>query len=513
MKYKVALISFDCIQDLGIQSLHSVLSHSGYDSKSFHIKSDPWTLDQKSIINEEDTDILLNSLIDINPNLVGISLKSIAYDHTKKLTESIKKLLPNVKTIWGGTHPSILPEECVDFADFVCVGEGEEPLLELVKNLSNGNNTREIQSIWSNENGAVYRNPTRCVINDIDKIPLPLIGDRNQFYIFKGRKENSLPYPEWMTMTIRGCPFKCSYCANETIIEAFKRKKLRRRSVNHVIEELVLVKSNLRNVRMITINDDVFTVNKKWVKEFSSLYKEKIGIPFVVQVHPLYVNEQTLSHLKDAGMVSITMGIQSGSERVRKEIFFRNTSNQQLVDAVNVINKLKFHSRFDIIHDNPYETRQDKLETVELLLKLRRPFYLTIYSLCWFPRTKLTEKALKDGFITKQHIEGKFKKAMLYESGSGLFKTEEDIFFADLYYLAVTNYFPRPVVRLFKNYAFLERNPIFLKSITTFVQLCKAFFLIISGAYKVLIGKGSRENILGGFELVKRHLKLRRYGT
>ena len=508
MNYKVSLVSIDCNQELATQLLHSVLIESGVDVKSFYIKSNPHDVDAAGQLEEKDIEVFFDHLKKFNPDLVGFSLKSPIFDSARNLTKKTRTVLSDTKVIWGGVHPSISPEESIKHSDFVCVGEGEESLLELVKKLSNGEKGNDVQNIWARENGSIRKNSQRASVENLDALPLPKINDGNHFFISNGKIGNTFSLPEWTILTSRGCPFKCWFCTNETIDEIYKRRALRRRSVGNVIDELVQVKSKLENVEIISFQDDIFTVNQRWIEEFVPQYKKKIGLPFIAQTHPTFVKTKVITLLKEAGLQALMMGIQSGSERVRKEVFFRKTSDQHILNAVNILKEVNIpYVRYDLIHNNPYETRQDKLNTVNLLLKFPRPVGLNIFQLHWYPKTKLTEKALKEGIISEQQIEGKVTNKHAFQRGVTSFNYKEDIYFANLYYLATSSYFPMTLVRFLSNYHFFERYPIIIDNVVFFTKFLKFFFFGLNGLFKILQGKGSKENIFGGLEMLKRFIR------
>ena len=507
MKYKVALISPDCLQDLAIQIFHSLLSGKGYDSKCLYIKRKD--KDTEAV----DLDTSIGLLKQINPDLVGITVKSPYFQIVKALNEKIKKELPNVKTIWGGVHASLLPEECIKYADFVCIGEGEEAFLELVEKLSLGKDTHNIKNIWAREKSAVYKNPIRPLIRDLSQFPLPLLNDGNQFYISNGKFSNTFNLSEWVILSSRGCPFECSYCSNLRLKEFHKAEALRRRSVENVIEEAVLIKSKLKDINLIVFNDDIFTFNRNWIREFAPKYKEKVGIPFLVITHPIFVKEDIMAMLKDAGLHVVLMGIQSGSERVRTEVFNRKTTNRQIIEATEILKKINVpFKRYDMIHDNPYETREDKIETLNLLLQLARPYEMNFFSLIWFPKTQLTERALSEGIVTEEQIEGNCSKSLEQTRIlRGYQRTEEDIYFANLYYLAITYGFPKNFVRLITNSRLIERYNVFLNATILFVKVTKGLIFALDGFVKLCKGKGSVDKIWGGLEMLKRYLSFKRY--
>jgi radical SAM superfamily enzyme YgiQ (UPF0313 family) len=489
-----------------------VLIDGGIDVKSYYIKSNPRAVDAMGDLNENDIEVFLGNIKNLNPDLVGFSLKSPIFHMGKYITKKIKTLLPNVKIIWGGVHPSLLPEESIKYSDFVCVGEGEEAILELVEKLSNGEKGNDVQNIWAKEKDFIYKSSQRPIVKDLDTLPLPKFNDKKQFYISDGKTTNAYSLPEWTVMSSRGCPYKCWYCSNEIIDEVYKRGALRRRTVDNVIDELLLVKSKLTSIKIIYFGDDVFTISKKWIEEFAPKYKKQIGIPFAVQTYPSFVNNEVINLLKEAGLCAAMIGIQSGSERVRKEIYFRKTSDKQILNAVEILKNHNIpYSRYDFIHNNPYETREDKVSTLNLLLKFPRPFGLNIFQLLWYPKTKLTEKALKEGVISQQTVEGNCHRTLAFQRSSGSVNYQEDIYFANLYYLAGSNYFPKILVRFFSNYHLFERYQIIINAVIFFTKFLKALFFGFHGLIKVLQGKGSKETILGGVEMLSRFILPKRY--
>src|SRR5262249_16597466 len=109
--------------------------------------------------------------------------------------------------------------------------------------------------------------------------------------------------------------------------------------------------------------------------------------------------------MRDAGLWCTTMGIQSGSERIRRDSYERETSNQTITKACEIFARHGVGRNLDFIGDNPYETDEDRRETVELLTRLPKPSYFNFFSLTYFPGVDLTERALRDGFIKRDDVE------------------------------------------------------------------------------------------------------------
>ncbi|HEY6131728.1 MAG TPA: radical SAM protein, partial [Halioglobus sp.] len=174
----------------------------------------------------------------------------------------------------------------------------------------------------------------------------------------------------YQIMTQRGCPFSCSFCIESRYQEMFgKKSSLRRRSVDLVIEELVAAKEKF-NPRVLWFWDDVFTVNPRWLKDFLPKYKEKVGIPFWCYTYPTTHDLGRLKDLKEAGCNCISMGIQSGSERILQDVYNRPTPLDRVIEASQEIIDAGLHGYFDLISKSSFETEADLRSTFEFLIDL-----------------------------------------------------------------------------------------------------------------------------------------------
>jgi radical SAM superfamily enzyme YgiQ (UPF0313 family) len=158
----------------------------------------------------------------------------------------------------------------------------------------------------------------------------------------------------------------------------------------------------------IAFLDDVFVAAPtQRIVEFAQLYQKKIGLPFYCIVSPLTINEKKLTALLDAGLIRISMGIETGSKRIQ-DLYERPINNTVILKAALLVHK--FIDRmmppvYDVITDNPYEETQDQLDTLALLQQIPRPYGLLMFSLIFYPGTALYERALDDGLIDNEKEE------------------------------------------------------------------------------------------------------------
>jgi radical SAM superfamily enzyme YgiQ (UPF0313 family) len=390
----VALISF-LTNSINTRSLSSYLKKNGHDVICFFC---PVAFNQKNL--NELTDLLKTNDI----GLVGISLVTDDYCSAVLVTGEIKRKL-NVPVIWGGAHVNVKPEECLQHADMICLGEGEEALLDLVENNSEGEFDMSTKNVWLNTENGIVRNELRNLEENLDKYPFPDFDLTTQFVMNEKGFENLTEEHfngEYSIMTSRGCPYSCHYCYNSYRRKQYKGKGkyLRKRSIENIIDELVIATTNFKNLRIINFWDDSFVTRSiEEFAKFKDLYKARVRLPFFALIEPMAFDYNKIAILKEAGLSGLQVGIQSGSQRVNKLVYNRPVLNKKILEIANFINKIGINVKYDIIFNNPYEISEDVADTVKLLLKFPRPFILQGYNLIFYPETVLTDKALHDNYI------------------------------------------------------------------------------------------------------------------
>jgi len=336
-------------------------------------------------------------------SIVGISVMTDNFYFAGRLNKDIKKFLPHAHVIWGGIHPTLEAEECLNYADSVCVGEGEISFLSLINNIFHNENYSLLSGIGTKTfDKRVIINPPPPLINNLDSLP-PIRYDWRRFYIQDARgfrhfdnreyeRYSNYDGEDYTIMTSRGCPFSCTYCCNSFINELYHtRGRIRRQSVNHVIKEIKLAKRTINNIKFINFNDDQFLTDRKWNNEFCRKYKKEVNLPFIVRLCPGTFDENDVKKLKKTGMLFTTVGIQSGSERTNRIIFRRRFDKNAIIEASRIFSKNGIHPFYDVIINNDLENDSDRRKTIELLLELQKPFAFNFFALTAFPKTQLEQ--------------------------------------------------------------------------------------------------------------------------
>ena len=426
---KVLLVSFYNEEAYGLRSLHSCLVADNVDARMlfFKIESKHYRVNHddelkknfNAIINEvteKESKLFLDFISEFKPDVIAFSLVSSNFHLYKRIYSRIKNL-DGFKIIIGGWQPSLNPEECIHYTDYLCIGEGERAICELIRKLRDCEPVDNIENFWINKETTIVKNKVRPLTDNISSFPLPLFDDKFSYSIENSEIVSGEPYSDnirYGTFIGRGCPYHCTYCSNSYMAKNIYPKswaKTRYRNIEHVMNELRIVKEKLTKVHSINFYDEVFSPSMDWIKVFFKKYKEEIAIPFYCMFFPGSCSEEQCKVLTDAGLKGVWLGVQSGSERVRREVFKRYYKNGKILEQAQIFHKHGVDVRYDFIFDNPFETFKESLESIYLMFELPQPFSLTPFSLKFFPNTEITKMALKAGFITKSSLDDQRDKS------------------------------------------------------------------------------------------------------
>lgn len=423
---KVSLVSpYNVITASGVRTLSAVLKAAGFETRlvmlppvgakagwgeaGVNIAYPPAVLDQVS-------DVVRDS------DLIGISLSSNYFDNAIHITRHLRDAT-RAPIIWGGVHPTLRPEECLEHADLVCVGEGEDALLELVQDMASGRDGDGVRNIWRKRNGEIVRAPLRPLPTDLDAYPDPDYDLDAEYVLHEGTLQpmtrallceflGHITYEKgasYRAIMSRTCRQRCAYCANSALGKLYgKEWRVRRRSVAHFIGELKQAVARFPEIQRIVIEDEFFLDDDGTIRDFCSAYKKEIGLPFVVTgMFPSLITEERIRLLVDAGMSRAGVGVQTGSDRVMQKVFQRPCTREQIVRVFGILNRFKdrFKPTYQYIVDNPWETEGDQLETLRQLLIIPKPYILEFFSLTLFPGTRLSERAIEEGIVTDEHSQ------------------------------------------------------------------------------------------------------------
>jgi anaerobic magnesium-protoporphyrin IX monomethyl ester cyclase len=366
----------------------------------------------------------------LDADLVGVSVYTNYLLEARAATAAVRRVC-SAPIVWGGVHATVMPAESMEDADMVCVGDGEDTVPALLDALAGSLKISTVPGLWYRDDaGAVQSNPVGQLAQDLDIFPDPLYQDLDHILVasltdgsisalteerlrdlirYNGRYyglPDAQPYYGYLAMTSRGCPYRCAYCVNNALNRIYRGqgRVLRFRSVERVIDELVSVRQRFPFINLIHFFDDNLCARStEDLARFAKLYRERVGLPFKCNLHPANSSEEKIDLLVEAGLVSVEMGIESGSERTNKEVYTRPHHNKSILDVANLLatrHRGRVVSYYDIIMDNPWETHLDVSQTIRLVQDIPRPFRLSHFSLTFFPGTALFQRAMEEGLVT-----------------------------------------------------------------------------------------------------------------
>ncbi|MCG6894236.1 MAG: B12-binding domain-containing radical SAM protein [Desulfobacteraceae bacterium] len=404
----VVLVALYRFQNFPIRILHAQLeAMKGVDLHTVFFKNHLTNAIQQQTDAEER--LFGETMEALQPDLVGMSVYSPYVACARRLTEIVRNRT-RALVLWGGIHPTLSPESCMEEADIICRGEGEGALSELVSALGSGREFRGIENLWVRQGDGIRRNPMRPLIQNLDAMPFPAYDRPNFSFIESDRVWQDDPAIEESTLAVmpaRGCPFHCSFCVNSLLRPMYKElgPYSRRRSVDNIIEEILSVLRLERSrVRMIEFHDENFGTSEGWLRDFERRYPTEIGLPFKVQYNPTLIRASVVKRLVDCGLHRLKFGIETGTDSIRKRVFNRAGRNRDILRMAWEIADLDVKTRYDLILDNPYDTDDTLRETLAFILRLPKPPRFNLYSLQFFPHYPLTRKALADGHVTKREV-------------------------------------------------------------------------------------------------------------
>jgi len=340
---------------------------------------------------------------------------------TAEIIAKVRELKPDAYIVWGGIHPIIVPEDAIKHADAVCTGEGEFAFETFFEKFKNGEDYTKTRNFWFRKGEEIIQNGFLPLMTseEMGKLPLLQYGENEQIFdIEQGfreiRDDDYLEYNglSYNTVWSIGCPFKCTYCGNTKFIENDETyRKIRHSPVEYILDEIEHALNTHPFISSICFHDDSFLALKpETLREFATKYRARFDTPFAIfGVIPNYVREEKIEILLEAGMNRVRMGLQNGSARIL-EFYDRPSPPKIMNHAAGVLRKYRRYMippAYDVILDNPIETKEDVVENLVFLKNLARPFTLNIFSLRSIPNTIL-EKQMEERDISIDKIAGNY---------------------------------------------------------------------------------------------------------
>lgn len=300
-------------------------------------------------------------------DIVGFSVMTPMMEDVIELVHELNKAQKKPLVVFGGAHPTAVPEDSLNYCDVVCLGESESSFYELCVAFRDKKPFDGVKGIYYKKGGKIKFTGARDYIDNLDKIPFPARDLLPMDLYMKnksGRQRWCIPQPSTSMIATRGCPASCTYCATKYI----HGRKIRYRSVKNVIDEIKLLKIKY-NVRSIYFNDDTFTANLPWLTELCKELK-KLKIKWSTNTRVDLIDEHKLRMMKNAGCSFISFGIESGSQEILSRILKKGTTLEKIKQAFDLTSEIGIMNQGTCMIGIPGETKEDIEKTIKFVKKL-----------------------------------------------------------------------------------------------------------------------------------------------
>jgi radical SAM superfamily enzyme YgiQ (UPF0313 family) len=412
-EFRVVLVCVHGTHWMASRYVHALINSKGYDTHTVFFRE---TFEQVLAATKAEIELCADTIMALNPDVIGFNVTSMGYRECMTVSRELRKRGCKTPILWGGTHATLQWKQCLQEnkeVNYLCRGEGDEAFPELLEALRLGEDPTKIPNICVNlPDGKIKDNPPRPLAQNLDELPWNDYEDVNKHFIIQKKVyhgHNPIPFQQhtYYINTARGCPFRCTFCGNSALAEKEngKGRYMRRRSVQSVIEEIKEARRRFPGIDFIYFWDDVFTAYPSWVLEFCEAYEREVNLPFFCYTHPEMITEELMGALVKAGLKRVTMGIESGSYRVRSQIMSRFETNDNITKSSLIQAGRGVEITYDFIL-SAFEDEQDKKEGLELCLGLQKPFKAQMHTMTYYPGYPITVKALSQGHIQPGDVVG-----------------------------------------------------------------------------------------------------------
>jgi radical SAM superfamily enzyme YgiQ (UPF0313 family) len=341
---------------------------------------------------------------DFCPDIVSISNM---FTENRQTAHEVSKLVaevdPNITIIMGGCHASTMPELVLKedpYTDFVVIGEGEDTITKLVDCLEHNKNFKSLPGIAFRNKEGIQINPRAPLIADINKIPYPAYDlFKMKTYTCSARKYFTTPklFPVIQMVTSRGCPFSCFFCAAHKVFG----RCYRTRTAENVLNEIKMLQDRF-GIREFQFYDDNFTLNRERVMHLlRGLKKMKFNgtwLPLNLSIFSL--DEEMIALMKATGCYRLILAIESGSDKVLREVINKPLTTKQVRKTVEIARKYDFELVGFFVIGLPGETKEDIQMTVDFAEELELDYF--IFSIATpYPGSRLYEVCREKEYLVK----------------------------------------------------------------------------------------------------------------
>ncbi|MDD5465401.1 MAG: radical SAM protein [Candidatus Omnitrophica bacterium] len=282
--------------------------------------------------------------------------------------------------IAGGHHPTFCPKDFLEeknIFDYVVLGEGEQTLYELLNAIESKAEVDKIDGLAFYRDGELHKTKPRQLLENLDFFSLPPYHLLDLTYYLQPRTDliRNIFISGIGIQTTRGCPFNCTFCGNNSLVSANSyTSRIRSRPAEVVVKEIAYLKNKFK-IDGFSIEDDMFTLNDRRVIEFSNLLKDRdLRLVWGCQSHVNTFSENMAKNMKEAGCIQVEFGVESGSERILKEMK-KGATIKKIKQAFQICKKYSLRSLANFLINTPTEQEEDLAATFRLANSIKATKY------------------------------------------------------------------------------------------------------------------------------------------
>ena len=349
------------------------------------------------------------------PDLIMLSVVEPTWGQGRKLLESIRDIRPYV--VVGGVFAIMAPEAIIahELVDAVCIGEGEEAVPEFCRRFAAGDDLTSLPGFWFKTPRGVRCNSIAPLVN-LDAAPLldfSLFPPERFIKPMQGRMLKMVPVE-----FSRGCPYRCTYCANHALEQHFapSGKWYRWKSLDRIFIELKAYAERYSIEFFYFISESFLSMPKAMFHEFCERYRE-LRIPFWFNTRPETITQEKVKMLEEIGCFRVGIGLEHGSPEFRELMLNRKVSNERIIEACHLIENSAISYSINNIIGFPGETREQVFETIRLNRQIT-PNSVGTFVFTPFRGTWLYEYCTERGYIDESTPVGDLNRGSVLKNNT-----------------------------------------------------------------------------------------------
>lgn len=376
-----AEIQDDSHYPIGLGYLHSYIESKGHRVTTLFLNDHA---------PDRCTRVVVGSLEELRPDVVGFQVLTGNRVVTFRLIEYVLGAYPDMKIIIGGIHATILHEQILaKYPSITAIlGEGEITFSEL---LDGGKPMEAIDGIAFCRDGKIVKTKDRALIENLDDLPFP----KHAIFFNEIRRSGCI-------LTSRGCPFACTFCC----LCSISQRRVRYRSVKNVVDEIEYMAKSFKEMETVWIHDDSFMLNNRRVIEIcDEIVARGIRKKFICSGRMKPVSRPMIRAMEKAGFRHVLFGLESGAEEILRTSK-KGIARQDAINAFRLFSESSIRTTAFLIVGLPGETPETVRETIDLvqsLQKIKYTFFGDIGVLFIYPGTEVYEIAKAKGSIDDRY--------------------------------------------------------------------------------------------------------------